>query len=498
MAATRIMSVHVSKALGAAQTVKNMTDYFKNPDKTDGGRLVSGFELDTDIIAEEFMLARDEYRFTTGRDQGDSEVLAYHVRQAFVPGEVDADTAHQLGHELAMELSQGNFAFMVCTHIDRGHIHNHIAINSVNLDCTGKYRDIKNSWKRSIQKISDRISRENGLHVVENPGFGKGYNQRYKVPTKRDGLTEIIDDVLENTKPKDFEDFLKQLVKAGCKVKHRGKTISIQPPNAERFFRLKAGKKGLPIGYDEESLRKKIAEMQTDIPVELLDSTEEILTAADAKTTAAAIPAQPTIPSHDKKINLIINLENSLKAQDSPNYKRWASGFNLQQAAETLLFLQTHNLTDMDALTHATTTAKTDYASLRKRIDTADTRITQVNNLQRHIGAYSKNKDVYTQYLRSKRSPKFRQENEKAIATVEGAKAFFDSMGLDNLPSINDLREEYSALAQEKYNCHQAINGVKQLVSDLQSAKKNVEMLLGIAGEPTNERAQRRGLHDDR
>jgi len=498
MAATRIMSVHVNKALGATQTIKNMTDYFKNPDKTDGGRLVSGFECDTNIITEEFILARDEYRFTTGRDQGNNEVLAYHVRQAFLPGEIDADTAHQLGHELAMELTQGNFAFMVCTHIDRGHTHNHIAINSVNLDCTGKYRDIKNSWKRVIQKISDQICRENGLSVVENPGFGKAYNQRYKVPTKRDGLAGIIDEVLATTKPKDFDDFLKQLVKAGCKIKQRGKTISIQPLGADRYFRLKSGKKGLPIGYDEESLRKKIAELQAEIPTELHGSKKEILPAADIKTTAAAIPSKPIMPSHDKKINLIIDLENSLKAQDSPNYKRWVSGFNLQQAAETLLFLQTHNLTDMDALTHAAATAKTDYTNLQKRIDTADTRITQNNNLQRHIGAYSKNKDVYTQYLRSKRSPKFRQDNEKAIATVEGAKAFFDSIGLDTLPTINDLREEYSALAQEKHNCQQAINGIKQLVSDLQSAKKNAQLLLGIEGEPATERTKKRGQIDER
>jgi len=160
--------------------------------------------------------------------------------------------------------------------------------------------------------------------------------------------------------------------------------------------------------------------------------------------------------------------------------------------------LQTNNLTDIETLTHATTVAKSDFDTLQKRIDTADTRITQVNNLQRHIGAYSKNKEVYSQYLRSKRSPKFRQENEKAIATVEGAKAFFDSIGLGNLPSINDLREEYSALSQEKHNCQQAINRIKQLVSDLQSAKKNVEILLGVEGEPVNERTQRKGRHDDR
>jgi len=508
MAATRIMTVHVNKALGAAQTVKNMTDYFKNPDKTDGGRLVSGFEVDTDIIAESFMLARDEYRHSTGRNQGDSEVLAYHVRQAFLPGEVDADTAHQLGHELAMELTGGNFSFMVCTHIDKGHVHNHIAINAVNLDCDGKYRNEYNSYKK-IRALADRISAENKLYVIENPGHSKTYTGRYRTPTKRDGLAGIIDEVLATGQPKNFEDFLKQLTKVGCKVKKRGETISVQPPGADRFFRLRAGKKGLPVGYDEESLRRKIAEMQTEIPAELHNSREEILTAAGTKTipatdaaalqnAAEVIPAQPIMPSHDKKINLIIDLENSLKAQDSPGYKRWASGFNLQQAAETLLFLQTHNLTDMDTLTHAAATAKADYDTLQKRIDTADTRITQVNNLQRHIGAYNKNRDVYSQYLRSKRSPKFRQENEKAIATVEEAKAFFDSLGLDKLPTIAELREEYSALSQEKHNCQQARNGMKQLVFDLQSAKQNAEMLLGIEGEPANKRTQRKGQHDER
>jgi len=449
--------------------------------------------VDTDIITETFMEARDDYHHITGRNQGDSEILAYHVRQAFLPGEVDADTAHQLGHELAMELTSGNFSFMVCTHIDKDHLHNHITINAVNLDCDGKYRNEFNSFKK-VRELADRISAENKLYVIENPGHSKTYTGRYSTPTKRDGLAKIMDEVLATGQPKNFEDFLRQLTKAGCKVKKRGETISIQPPNSKRFFRLKAGKKGLPVGYDEESLRKKIADMQTDIPAELHDSKEEILTATDA----LPLPAQPIMPSHNKKINLIIDLENSLKAQDSPTYKRWASGFNLQQAAETLLFLQTHNLTDIDALTHAAATARADFGSLQKRIDTADTRITQVNNLQRHIGAYSKNKDVYSQYLRSKRSPKFRQENEKAIATVEGAKAFFDSMGLDNLPSINNLREEYSALAQEKHNCQQAINGIKQLVSDLQSAKKNVEVLLGIEGEPANERTQRKGQHDDR
>ena len=123
MATTRIMPVHPNKAWGAAQTFKQVIDYVTNPTKTDGGILVTGFESDPSIAAEDFMLSRDEYILKTGREQGENEILAYHVRQSFLPGETDADTVSKLGYELAMELTQGNHAFIVCTHTDRPHLH---------------------------------------------------------------------------------------------------------------------------------------------------------------------------------------------------------------------------------------------------------------------------------------------------------------------------------------------------------------------------------------
>jgi septal ring factor EnvC (AmiA/AmiB activator) len=220
------------------------------------------------------------------------------------------------------------------------------------------------------------------------------------------------------------------------------------------------------------------------------------LPAADIIATETT--AEPTaIISHDKKINLLIDIENSIKAKDSPGYERWAQGFNLQQAAETLMFLQTNNLTDMDALTHAANQAQTDYDVLQQRIDAADARIKDVNALQRHIGAYSKNRNIYAQYLRSKRNPKFRKENEKAIITVEEAKAYFDSLGLDKLPTIKELQAEFSVLYQEKQNCYQARNAMRQSVFDLQSAKKNVEIFLGIDSGAEKGRTKKKGIDTD-
>ena len=493
MATTRIMTVHPKKACGPAQTIKDLADYINDHAKTKGGLYITGFGCVPENITEEFMFSRDEYKSKTGRDQGEKEILAYHVRQSFLPGEIDAGMSNKLGYEL----TGGEFSFIVCTHTDTPHIHNHILVNAVNMDCDKKFRNEIGSFKR-VRQIADRISAANNLSVVEKPDLSKGTKNRYEKQTKREGLVRLIDEILEKQQPKNFDEFLKLLEKKGCKVRRRGKTISVRPPGAERFFRFKSGEKGMAEGYDEASLRKKIAEMQRAAQADSRDGfdskaeknttdtpdTEDISSAANKQSTleadasATETPAEPSIKiSHDKKINLLIDIENSIKAQTSPGYERWAKGFNLQQAAETLLFLQTNNLTDLGALTQAASQAKTYYDALQNRIDSADARIKEVNTLQRHIGAYNKNRDVYSQYLLTKRSPAFRQENEKAIASVEEAKAYFDSSGLEKLPTINELREEYSRLSQEKHDCYQARNEMRRHISDLQSAKKNAEIL---------------------
>jgi len=132
MATSQITPVHPNKDWGAAQTVKRTIEYILNPAKTEGGLLVAGYECEPDIAAQDFMLARDEYRYKTGRDQGDKEVLAYHVRMSFLPGETDAEMVGKLGYELAMELTGGKHPFVIATHTDRPHLHCHIIINAVN------------------------------------------------------------------------------------------------------------------------------------------------------------------------------------------------------------------------------------------------------------------------------------------------------------------------------------------------------------------------------
>lgn len=196
----------------------------ENPDKTDGGKLITGYQCDTRIADAEFLFSKRRYQALTGRRQ-DSDVIAYHVRQSFKPGEVTPEEANRIGYEFAMRFLKGNNAFIVCTHIDQHHIHNHIIWNSTALTCDRKFRNFWGSTK-AVRHLSDTICVEHGLSIVENPKrHGKSYNKwrgERAEPPHRELLRYAIDDVLSK-KPANFEAFLKLLAEGGCEIRRRGK-----------------------------------------------------------------------------------------------------------------------------------------------------------------------------------------------------------------------------------------------------------------------------------
>lgn len=156
MATTRLIPLHTGKGRSVATALGKTTDYVENPEKTDGGEWISSYECDPMMADEEFLLSKRQYAQLTGRDQGERDVIAYHLRQSFKPGEIDPATANKIGYDLAMSLTKGKHAFLVCTHVDRSHVHSHIVFNSTALDYTKKFR---NFWGSSfaIRKISDRL-----------------------------------------------------------------------------------------------------------------------------------------------------------------------------------------------------------------------------------------------------------------------------------------------------------------------------------------------------
>ena len=177
MATTRIMPLHIGKGRTESRAISDIIDYVANPQKTDNGKLITGYGCDSRTADAEFLLAKRQYIAATGRVRGADDVIAYHVRQSFKPGEITPEEANRLGVEFAKRFTKGNHAFVVCTHIDKSHIHNHIIWSSVSLEYDRKFRNFWGSTK-AVRQLSDTICIENGLSIVENPKpHGKSYNK---------------------------------------------------------------------------------------------------------------------------------------------------------------------------------------------------------------------------------------------------------------------------------------------------------------------------------
>jgi len=189
-------------------------------------------------------------------------------------------------------------------------------------------------------------------------------------------------------------------------------------------------------------------------------------------------PRQTPMSHPERKFSLLIDVQNSIKAQNSPGYERWSKVFNLKQAAKTLLFLQDNDLDDMEKLAEAAQSAKDGFNAVQSQIHAADARLQDISLLQKHIGAYIKTKDVYAEYKRRKFSKKFYAENEKAINDCKSAKAYFDKQKLAKLPTINSLKQEYAALVADKKKLYASQSTARKFMQEILMAQQNVQMLI--------------------
>ena len=220
MATTRLMPLHTGKGRTVGQAISDIIDYTENPQKTDGGRLITSWQCDSRIADAEFLFTKNQYIQKTGRVRGEDNVIAYHLRQSFVPGEITPEDANRLGCELAKRFTKGNHAYIVCTHIDKAHIHNHVIWNSTALSQTRKFRNFWGS-SRAVRRLNDTICIENGCSIVENPKrHGKSYNKWLgdkKKPSHRERICAATHDALAQT-PVTFEALLERLRQAGVRT----------------------------------------------------------------------------------------------------------------------------------------------------------------------------------------------------------------------------------------------------------------------------------------
>ena len=286
--------------------MKERFDYGQNPDKTEGGELISSYGCDHMTADAEFLLSKAKYKAATGREQRrDTDVLCYQIRQSFKPGEITPEEANRIGYETAMRWTKGKYAFFVATHTDKAHIHNHIYYNSTSLDCTRKFRDFIGSG-RALRRLSDRICLENDLSVIANPKLhSKGRFLHYgawlgteRQSSYKERLRLAINDALTK-RPADFDAFLRLMEASGYTVKYgRGGVISFLVPGQERATRLRASTLG--DGYDPEDIKAVIA-------------------------GARPIPEQPVpVPAAPRRVNLIVDIRERLRSGKGTAYARWA------------------------------------------------------------------------------------------------------------------------------------------------------------------------------
>ncbi len=448
MATTRLMPLHAGKGRTVAEALGRTTDYVKNPEKTEGGELVTAYQCNPAIADQEFLFSKRQYASITGRSQKEHDVIAYHLRQSFKPGEITPELANKIGYELAMSLTKGKHAFIVCTHMDKEHIHSHIVFNSTAVDCTRKFN---NFWGSSfaVRKISDILCLENGLSVIKNPKPSRGSYGTWlgeKPPTVREQLERMIDAALTNCK--DFDSFLAALKAMGVEVK-RGKHLAFKIPDGKKFIRCSS----LGEDYTENAILERIFGKRVIAPKQ-----------------KQAAP------------NLLIDIQSKMQQARSPGYERWASVFNLKEMAKTVSYLQEHGLMKYADLESACDAAVRKYNGLSQHTKTNSERMKEISALQKHIGAYSKTREIYAQYRRlpPKKQEEFYAEHASAIISCEAAKRYFDSLGLKKLPSIQSLKQEYAALSAENRKLYPDQKKAKVEMMELLTTRHNTSRILGL------------------
>ena len=468
MATTRIMPLHVGKGRTESRAISDIIDYVANPQKTDGGKLITGFACDSRTADAEFLLAKRQYIAATGRVRGKDDVIAYHVRQSFMPGEITPEEANRLGVEFAKRFTKGKHAFVVCTHIDKAHVHNHIIWSSVTLDCDRKFRNFWGSTK-AVRQLSDTICIENGLSIVENPKpHGKSYNKwlgDQAKPSHRELLRMAIDQALAQ-KPADLDALFQLLQDAGCEVSKRGKSYRLKLPSWDRVARLDS----LGEGYTLDDLLAVLSGQKEHTPRK--------------KSVVRAAPP---------KVNLLVDIQAKLQAGKGAGYARWAKVFNLKQMAQTMNFLTEHNLLDYAVLEGKADVATARHNELSAQIKAAEKRMAEIAVLRTHIVNYAKTRDTYVAYRKAGYSKKFREEHEADILLHQAAKNAFEDLGVKKLPTVKSLQAEYAQLLDDKKKAYGEYRRSREEMRELLTAKANVDRILNIEAEHDAEKEKDHG-----
>ena len=448
--------MHVIKGQTVAHTVHERLSYAINPEKTNSGQLVKAYGCEPETAAGEMLLCKKEYETYIGRsEEKKSDIVLYQIRQSFKPGEITPEKAQEIGYELAMSFTKGKYQFVVATHTDHAHIHNHIIFNSTSIDHAQKFRNFLGS-SEAIRKISDKLCLENGLSIIEAPKQGPSHYGKWlgdKKPISwQEKLRQTIDAVMAQ-KPADFDTFLKLMMESGYEVK-QGLHLAFKASGQQKFTRLRS----LGEGYSEDELRSAIL----------------------GKTVHTPKVKRPYRKNPDK-INLLVDIQARLQAGKGPGYERWAKVFNLKQMAQTINFLTENNITDYETLVEKTKAATDRYHELSQQIKDLEKRMAEITELKKHIINYAKTKEIYTAYRESGFSGRFYEANTEDILLHQSAKQAFSLLSAKQIPAMKNLQLEYQKCSSAKKSLSADYRSMKSIMKQSVIIKNNVDLIMGAS-----------------
>lgn len=466
MATTRLMPLHVGKGRDISTAIADIIDYVENPEKTDFGKFIYGYACDSRIADAEFLLSKRQYMIQTGRSRGADDVIAYHLRQSFKPGEVTPEEANQIGRELALKLTKGSHAYVVCTHVDKHHVHNHIIINSTTLDCQKKFRNFWGStW--AIRRMNDKLCLEHGLSIIEDPKPSRDHYGTWlgskKQPSFQEQIRRAIDAALDE-KPKDLEELLHKLAAAGIEVNRERKHLRFRVPGQDNYTRCDT----LKGDYTEQAIRERIAGTRT----------------VKHRRTS---PQKPV-----SKVGLLVDIEAALQSGKGPGYERWAKVFNLKQLSQAVIWLKEHGDMSYEDLQKKSDATMASFNKLSAEIKELESKMTTNGELQKQIVNYAKTRATYMEYRKAGYSKKFRAEHEAEILVHQAAKKHFDGLGITKLPSVKSLREDYAGLLAQKRKAYSAYKQARADMKELYNVRANVEHLLDIPSQQEPQRDRKK------
>ena len=440
----------VTKIKAIRGTLSKAIAYILNPEKTDEKLLVSSYGCASETAAREFEWTR---KIAEQKGMNPVRIIARHVIQSFEIGEVTPELAHEIGKQFADEILGGKYEYVLTTHIDKDHVHNHLIFNAVDFVDYHAYKSYKRIYY-DMREVSDRLCKENGLSVIppsQNKGMGyKEYTEAKRGTSWKQKLKQTIDRLVITAK--DYDDFLRLMQEAGYEIK-TGKYISFRAEGQERFTRSKT----IGENYTEERIKERIA---------------------------GRTPRRNRRQTVPKGISLIGDIQERIRLIDSKGYEYKAKLTILKEAARTLNYLTENNLLQYADLEKKVEDVHSSYDRTGKELKGVEARLREVQPLIKNISNYQRLKPVYDAFQKAKDKPGFKAKHEAELVIFEAARSTLLAMqGDEKLPSLKTLQAEQQRLLDEQQRLYDERAKLKKEVKQIETIKSNVDTFLAPSAD---------------